>query len=109
MTNKKKYKKCLTNYLEGGSIDNVERQKHNQLVSFFRKEGICVMIINLEDVKERLKKLYNEINLPNDVYLKKKNKECEEFNLKLEPNHIDAIKVGETKGTIEALLYLLEN
>ena len=64
------------------------------------------MIINLEDVAKRLRNLYTEISLSDEEYLEKKESE---FNLKLEPNHIDAIRVGETKGTLEALLYLLEN
>ena len=64
------------------------------------------MIINLEDVTKRLKNLYSEISLSDEDYLEKKSKE---FDLKLEPNHADAIRVGEVKGTIEALLYLLEN
>ena len=64
------------------------------------------MIINLEDVTKRLRNLYTEISLSDEVYLKKKS---EEFNLKLEDDEANNIRVGETKGTLEALLYLLEN
>jgi hypothetical protein len=64
------------------------------------------MFINLEDVTKRLKSLYNEISLSDEKYLEKKSKE---FNLKLEYNEADAIRIGETKGTLKALLYLLES
>lgn len=61
----------------------------------------------LEYIKERLSSIYKEISLPNEEYIEKKRKE---YNLKLlDFDEAYMIKTAEVKGTIEALLLLLEN
>ena len=63
----------------------------------------------LELVKDCLTKLYNNLCLPNDEFIKMENKKYEKDNIKFEEDEADAIKTAAAKGTIKTLLFVLEN
>lgn len=59
----------------------------------------------LKILKERLTNLYNDLCLSNDEYIEKKKVECNNYDIA----SAYAIKAGQAKGTLDALLYLMND
>lgn len=60
----------------------------------------------LEYVKERLTILFNEVNVPNEEYIKKRQKD---FPVKIDVDLAYPMKAGELLGGIDAILDFLED
>lgn len=59
----------------------------------------------LEILKERLANLYNDLCLSNEEYIEKKKVECNSYDIA----SAYAIKAGQARGTLDALLSLMND